>query len=91
MENKIGDIEEKIIDDALKYTGAHTQRNGDVNRVKSKVIQRLEAAYSLEKMKSALEEFKNLIKPDTKVMNLKLTKNNPTESPKADSHTTGNK
>lgn len=65
MERKLGNIEEKIIDDAVKYTGAHTGTpNEDMRKVKSEIVHHLEAAYSLEKMKNALEEFKNSMKSE---------------------------
>lgn len=90
VENKIGDIEEKIIDDALKYTGAHSgYGSDDLSKVKSRVIQHLEAAYSLEKMKNALEEFKNLIKPDKSSETINLPKKTTTEAPKSEPQTTG--
>ena len=91
VENKIVDIEEKIIDDALKYTGSQMEVNSeDLNKVKSKVIQHLEAAYSLEKMKNALEEFKNLIKPSGKDHgNGNNFKKTGTEARKVEAQTTG--
>ncbi|KAK6618084.1 hypothetical protein RUM44_002526 [Polyplax serrata] len=89
VETKIGDIEEKIIDDALKYTGAHSGvADEDLAKVKGKVIQHLEAAYSLEKMKNALEEFKNLIKPEKSVATLEMPKKSVTEAPKSEPQTT---
>lgn len=91
MENKIGNIEEKIIDDAVKYTGAHSGKsNEDLSKVKNEVIHHLEAAYSLEKMKNALEEFKNSIKSE-KNFRKDENKKPVTESPKMQVLTTAGK
>lgn len=87
MESKIGNIEERIIDDTVKYTGAHSGKGGeDVDKVKNEVIHRLEAAYSLEKMKNALKEFKNSIKSDKSFKNGEVKKTG-TESPKMEALT----
>lgn len=60
MDDKLKNIEDLIIDEALKYTGS---RDGDIKpkeiqEIKDKIISRLAAAYSLEKMRRALSEFK---------------------------------
>ncbi|XP_060515866.1 uncharacterized protein LOC132695569 isoform X2 [Cylas formicarius] len=63
IDAKLKTMEDKIVDDALKYTGAH-QDDGDsreIQEVKDNIISRLAAAYSLEKMRNALEEYKNAI------------------------------
>lgn len=89
IENKIGNIEDKIIDDALKYTGAHSGGNNeDVGKVKSEVIHHLDAALSLEKMRSALEEFKNSMKSDKKFAESQEAKKTGTESPNVEVLTT---
>ncbi|KAL0268572.1 UNVERIFIED_CONTAM: hypothetical protein PYX00_010457 [Menopon gallinae] len=86
MERKLGNIEEKIIDDAVKYTGAHTGTpNEDMRKVKSEIVHHLEAAYSLEKMKNALEEFKNSMKSEK---NFPETEEPKTETQKAAIQTT---
>ncbi|GLV41697.1 uncharacterized protein CBL_13364 [Carabus blaptoides fortunei] len=60
MDDKLKNIEDLIIDEALKYTGAHEGETDpkEIQEVKDKVISRLAAAYSLEKMRRALSEFK---------------------------------
>nr|UXO98113.1 periplaneta neuropeptide-like precursor [Zophobas atratus] len=60
MDTKLKNMEDTIIDDALKYTGAHegTTDSEEIQDVKDKVISRLAAAYSLEKMRQALGEYK---------------------------------
>lgn len=60
MDEKLKSIEDSIVDDALKYTGAHegTTDSKEIQEVKDKVISRLAAAYSLEKMRRALGEYK---------------------------------
>lgn len=60
MDEKLKSIEDSIVDDALKYTGAHegTTDSKEIQEVKDRVISRLAAAYSLEKMRRALGEYK---------------------------------
>ncbi|KAJ8952537.1 hypothetical protein NQ314_007506, partial [Rhamnusium bicolor] len=60
MDSKLKIMEDKIVDDALKYTGAHEGETDpkEIQEVKDRVISRLAAAYSLEKMRNALDEYK---------------------------------
>lgn len=60
IDEKLKNIEDAIVDDALKYTGAHegTTDSKEAQEVKDRVISRLAAAYSLEKMRRALGEYK---------------------------------
>ncbi|KAF5294211.1 hypothetical protein FQA39_LY13459 [Lamprigera yunnana] len=60
MDLKLKNIEDSIVDEALKYTGAHEGSIDpkEVQDIKDKVISRLAAAYSLEKMRQALGEYK---------------------------------
>lgn len=60
MNKKLKKMEDAIIDDALKYTGAHqgTSDSQEIQEVKDRVISRLAAAYNLEKMRRALGEYK---------------------------------
>lgn len=60
IDEKLKNIEDAIVDDAIKYTGAHegTIDSKEVQEVKDRVISRLAAAYSLEKMRRALGEYK---------------------------------
>lgn len=60
VDNKMKAMEDLIVDQAIKYTGAHegTTDNNEIQEVKDKVIAQLAAAYSLEKMRRALGEFK---------------------------------
>lgn len=60
MDSKLKNIEDSIVDEALKYTGAHegTVDSKEIQEVKDKVISRLAAAYSLEKMRRALGEYR---------------------------------
>nr|CAD7428779.1 unnamed protein product [Timema monikensis] len=61
MNNKLKNIEDLIINEAVKYTGAHegSTDSEEIQAVKDKVMSRLAAAYSLEKMRRALGEFKS--------------------------------
>ncbi|KAF5297160.1 hypothetical protein FQR65_LT10059 [Abscondita terminalis] len=70
MDLKLKNIEDSIVDEALKYTGAHegTTDSKEIQEIKDKVISRLAAAYSLEKMRQALGEYKASIAKQRKVM-----------------------
>lgn len=63
MDAKLRAMEDMIVDQALKYTGAHegVVDSEEVQAVKDRVIAQLAAAYSLEKMRKALSEFKSSI------------------------------
>lgn len=63
IDAKLRAMEDLIVDQALKYTGAHegVTDSREVQEVKDKVISQLAAAYSLEKMRRALSEFKSSI------------------------------
>lgn len=63
MDTKLRAMEDMIVDQALKYTGAHegVVDSEEVQAVKDRVIAQLAAAYSLEKMRKALSEFKSSI------------------------------
>nr|CAH7721827.1 unnamed protein product [Callosobruchus chinensis] len=60
LDSKLKGMEDDIIDGALKYTGAHegAMDPNEIQEIKDKVISKLAAAYSLEKMRNALEEYK---------------------------------
>jgi hypothetical protein len=61
MDTKLRNIEEVIVNEAVKYTGAHegTSDTKEIQEVKDKVLAHLATAYSLEKMRQALREFKS--------------------------------
>jgi hypothetical protein len=61
MDAKLRNIEDVIVNEALKYTGAHegTSDTKEIQEVKDKVLAHLATAYSLEKMRQALREFKS--------------------------------
>ncbi|XP_065345368.1 probable serine/threonine-protein kinase kinX isoform X1 [Cloeon dipterum] len=61
MEHKLRVMEDLIVDEAVKYTGAHqgTDDPVDVKKVKDQVLKQLAAAYSLEKMRQGLAEFRS--------------------------------
>lgn len=60
MDAKLKNIEDSIIDDAVKFTGAHEGAvdSKEIQEVKDKVMSRLAAAYNLEKMRRALDEYR---------------------------------
>jgi len=66
MDKKLKNIEDLIIDETVKYTGAHEgiSNNGDIRKLKDHVISRLATAYSLEKMRKALEKMKQTVDDD---------------------------
>ncbi|XP_054268193.1 uncharacterized protein LOC128990010 [Macrosteles quadrilineatus] len=81
MDAKLRAMEDIIVDQALKYTGAHegTTDTEEVQAVKDRVIAQLAAAYSLEKMRKALSEFKSSMAAQK--VSPQTTANAPTESP----------
>lgn len=60
MDEKLKTLEESIVDDALKFTGSHegTVDSKEIQEVKDRIITRLAAAYSLEKMRRAIGQYK---------------------------------
>lgn len=63
MNDKLKTIENLIIDETLKYTGAHEGISDpqEIRQLKDHVVSRLATAYSLEKMRRALEKLKNSV------------------------------
>ncbi|XP_039275003.1 uncharacterized protein LOC111059124 [Nilaparvata lugens] len=68
IDGKLRAMEDLIVDEALKYTGANqglaTGDEAQMHKVKERVMSQLAAAYSLEKMRRALGEFKSSINGD---------------------------
>lgn len=60
MDKKLKTIEDLIIDETIKYTGAHEGISDpeDIRKLKDHVISRLATAYNLEKMRRALEKLR---------------------------------
>lgn len=63
MDSKLRAMEDMIVDQALKYTGAHEGETDpeEIHTVSYRVMAQLLAAFSLEKMREALREFKSSI------------------------------
>ncbi|KAH8402148.1 hypothetical protein KR009_010157, partial [Drosophila setifemur] len=63
MDKKLQSIEDFIIDETIKYTGAHEGLNSrdDIRRIKDHVLSRLATAYSLEKMRRALDKLRRSV------------------------------
>ncbi|XP_011261077.1 uncharacterized protein LOC105254232 [Camponotus floridanus] len=57
MDSKLKYIKDLIIEEALKY--ANLEDEGDLQKVKDKLMARMAAAYSLQKMRKALNELRN--------------------------------
>lgn len=60
MDEKLKNIEDLIIEETVKYTGAHegVSRPEQIQQLKDHVISRLATAYSLEKMRRALDQLR---------------------------------
>ncbi|XP_017150438.1 uncharacterized protein LOC108160752 isoform X1 [Drosophila miranda] len=63
MDRKLQSIEDFIIDETIKYTGAHEGVNNreDIRKIKDHVLSRLATAYSLEKMRRALDKLRQSV------------------------------
>lgn len=61
MDHKLKTIEDLLIDETIKYTGAHEGivEPEDIKELKDHVVSRLATAYNLEKMRHALDKIKN--------------------------------
>ncbi|XP_017049849.1 uncharacterized protein LOC108093958 isoform X2 [Drosophila ficusphila] len=70
MDRKLQSIEDFIIDETIKYTGAHEGLNSkeDIRRIKDHVLSRLATAYSLEKMRRALDKLRRSVENDNHLM-----------------------
>ncbi|XP_039969305.1 DNA ligase 1 [Bactrocera tryoni] len=66
MDRKLQSIEDFIIDETIKYTGAHEgiANPDEIRRLKDHVLSRLATAYSLEKMRRALEKLRKYVETD---------------------------
>ncbi|XP_075166171.1 uncharacterized protein LOC142238418 [Haematobia irritans] len=70
MNKKLQAIEDFIISETIKYTGAH-EGIGDpdeIQRLKDRVLSRLATAYSLEKMRRALEKLRQSVENENHIM-----------------------
>lgn len=63
IDSKFLDMEDAILDQLIKYTGAHEGvRNPEqLRQIKQKILTQLAAAYSLEKMRRALDEYRSTV------------------------------
>lgn len=63
MSKKLQSMEDLIIDETVKYTGAHEgiADREEIARLKDHVISRLATAYSLEKIRRALEKLRLIV------------------------------
>ncbi|XP_070139935.1 trichohyalin isoform X2 [Drosophila kikkawai] len=70
MDKKLQSIEDFIIDETIKYTGAHEGLNSrdDIRRIKDHVLSRLATAYSLEKMRRALDKLRRSVDSDNHLL-----------------------
>lgn len=63
MDKKLQSIEDFIIDETIKYTGAHEgiKNQEEIRKLKEHVLARLATAYSLEKMRRALDKLRQSV------------------------------
>lgn len=63
MDKKLQSIEDFIIDETIKYTGAHEgiKNQDEIRKLKEHVLSRLATAYSLEKMRRALDKLRQSV------------------------------
>lgn len=63
MDSKLRNLEDSLLDEAIKYTGSQEGivDSKEIQDVKNAVITRLAAAFSLEKMRQALNEYKQSV------------------------------
>ncbi|XP_043283662.1 uncharacterized protein [Venturia canescens] len=73
MDDRLKNVKNLIVEDALKYG-----REGNSQEADAVVMTRLAAAYSLEKMRKALEEFRTNIAAQRDLMRAAHAKNNET-------------
>ncbi|XP_015110541.1 uncharacterized protein LOC107036844 [Diachasma alloeum] len=75
MDEKLKNVKNVIIEDAVRYSAAG-DNDADPQDVKEVVMARMAAAYSLEKMRKALNEFRNSIAAQRDSPKNSQTKNN---------------
>ncbi|KAK9890334.1 hypothetical protein WA026_010431 [Henosepilachna vigintioctopunctata] len=82
MDQNLKVLEDEIVDDALKYTGANEGVTDpkDIREVEDGIISRLAKAYSIEKMRRALGEYKMLIDKEREKLNAETDDGNEDES-----------
>ncbi|XP_046809658.1 trichohyalin isoform X2 [Lucilia cuprina] len=70
MNKKLQAIEDFIINETIKYTGAHEGIDNpeEIQRLKDRVLSRLATAYSLEKMRRALEKLRQSVDNENHLM-----------------------
>lgn len=71
MDQKLKDIEDLLIDDTVKYTGAHEgiTSPADIAKLKDHVVSRLATAYSLEKMRRDLDRMRHVMEQQNHLLN----------------------
>lgn len=70
MDEKLKNIEDLIIEETVKYTGAHegVSSPGEIRKLKDHVISRLATAYSLEKMRQALNRLRENVDAERHIL-----------------------
>ncbi|XP_036332184.1 histone acetyltransferase KAT6B isoform X2 [Rhagoletis pomonella] len=70
MDRKLQSIEDFIIDETIKYTGAHEgiADPDEIRRLKDHVLSRLATAYSLEKMRRALDKLRQSVEAENHLL-----------------------
>lgn len=89
MDEKLKNVKNLIVEDAVRYSTSDDE--ADSQEVKDVVMARLAAAYSLEKMRKALNEFRNSITTQRDLQRSGHEKNdNSSNENKDNSGTSGN-
>lgn len=70
MDNKLKNMEGMIVDEALEYSSGNNDGldTKEEQEIKEKIFSRLAAAYSMEKMRKALKEFKQSLQSQRQMM-----------------------
>lgn len=66
MDEKLKAMEDVLLDETVKYTGAHEGivEPKEIAKLKDHVVSRLATAYNLEKMRHALDKLKDTVESD---------------------------
>jgi sulfite reductase alpha subunit-like flavoprotein len=82
MEQKLKNIEDLIIDETVKYTGAHEgiSEPEEIEKLKDHVVSRLATAYSLEKMRRALDKLKQSVDDEKHIQHNDIVDNKRSEN-----------
>lgn len=87
LDTRLKNVKNRILEDASKYG---SEENSDAQEVKDIVMTRLAAAYSLEKMRRALDEFRSNMAAQRDLVRAAHSKKNTTSNFRDDPNGNGN-